>query len=356
MRSADGREPAAPGSELSGRGRALASALAGGRAGDLGDLEARGRSATLAASISAKIGATEARLGRFSNLRHIGGGALGVVYAAYDPELGAEVAIKLLSRRSDDAKLRLWREAVALATIEHPNVLSVYEVGWLLDTAYIATELAPLGTLGDWLETPRPLIAVIDRFSQAARGLAAVHGLGLVHRDVKPANVFIGADGRVLIGDFGLAARVGAKGEAAIGGDTRADLTDGFAVGTAGYAAPEQWAGHPVDARADQYALSMALARAIYGRCVSAAEVRDVRLPASRTGEPVPAALLALIRRGLSEAPADRHRSVDDFATILEGVGDDLLARQARRVFGWQLVVILVVLSLACALAAVGRW
>lgn len=355
MQGADRGEAASAGSALSGRGRELAKVLAEGRLEGTSERDVRARSATLAASISARIGTADARLGRFSNLRHLGGGALGVVYAAYDPELGVEVALKLLSGKSDHAKLRLWREAGAIATIDHPNVLSVYEVGWLLDTAYIATELAPHGTLGDWLQVPRPLSAVIDRFSQTARGLAAVHAIGLVHRDVKPANVFLDAGGRVLLGDFGLAARVGTSGEAARGSEGRAELTDGFAVGTVGYAAPEQWAGLPVDARADQYALSVALARAIYGREVSANDVRETRLPASRSGEVVPAALRALIQRGVAVAPGDRYPTIDAFATALEGIGDRILARHARRTFGVQLVAILVVLASAGALAALGR-
>jgi serine/threonine protein kinase len=258
------------------------------------------------------------------------------VYAAYDPDLGREVAIKILGQRSDLGKVRLWREALALSGIVHPNVLSVYEVGWLGGTTYIVTELAPHGTLADWLTRPRPLAAVLERFSQVGHGLAAVHRHGLVHRDVKPANVFMAKDGRVLVGDFGLVARVGARGEAgsSVVEAPPTELTaDGAAIGTPGYAAPEQWEGRSVDARADQYAFTMSLVRALWGSGVSLADLAAIRaLPPTRAGEHVPHDLGAILRRGLGPSPDERYPEMLDLVCALERVCDRLLVRRARRI------------------------
>ncbi len=337
--------------ELSAKGHAVADAL-GRHAPRSGDPQLAG---TIAAAVSAKLGQPDARVGRFTALRRLGGGALGVVYAGFDPDLGREVAIKILGRRSDIGKRRLWREALALSGIAHPNVLAVYEVGWFDGTTYIATELAPHGTLGDWLATPRPIASILELFSQVGRGLAAVHRRGLVHRDVKPANLFMGKDGRVLVGDFGLVARAGAqRREAPVSAEpSQAELTvDGTAIGTPGYAAPEQWAGRPVDARADQYAFAVSLARALWGPDVSLVDVvSGTSMPATRSGEPVPDDLVGVLRRALTESPDDRYPEMLDLVAALEDVGDRLLARRARRLGAW-LLALPVLGTLAWFLAA----
>ncbi len=320
-------------SDLSAKGHVVADVL-GRHAPPAADED--GLAATVAAAISAELGQPGARIGRFTALRRLGGGALGVVYAGFDPDLGREVAIKILGRRSDVGKLRLWREALALSGIVHPNVLSVYEVGWLGGTTYIATELAPHGTLADWLATARPLVSVLELFSQVGHGLAAVHSRGLVHRDVKPANLFMGKDGRVLIGDFGLVARAGAHGTAStsVVDTAQPDLTvDGVAVGTPSYAAPEQWAGGPgpVDARADQYAFAVSLARALWGPNITIAQLLEgSSMPPSRSRESVPRELVAVLRRALAADPEDRYPEMLALVAELEAIADRLLARRAR--------------------------
>ncbi len=149
---------------------------------------------------------------RYVVLDLVGAGALGVVYAAYDPDLDRKVALKLVrsdratADRAAEARGRLLREAQAMARLSHANVVSVFDVGVIDDEVFMAMELVVGQTLTGWLrERPRSWPEVVQVFERAGRGLAAAHGAGLVHRDFKPDNVLVGADGRVLVTDFGLA-------------------------------------------------------------------------------------------------------------------------------------------------------
>src|SRR5262249_46366162 len=146
---------------------------------------------------------------RFIVLERIGAGGMGVIVAAYDPDLDRKVAIKLLrpDRAGADASARLVREARSMARLAHPNVITVHEVGLAGEQVFIAMEHVEGGTLRTWLDGgPRPWPAVRDLFARAGQGLAAAHAAGIVHRDFKPENVLVGADGRVRVTDFGLAA------------------------------------------------------------------------------------------------------------------------------------------------------
>ncbi|HSK02090.1 MAG TPA: serine/threonine-protein kinase, partial [Kofleriaceae bacterium] len=155
-------------------------------------------------------GAGRRTVGRYQLDRRIAAGGMGEVWAAWDPQLRREIAVKLVRpERADDGRERerLLREARALARLGHPNVLAVYDVGELDGEVFIATELVAGETLASrggpsasWRELAR-------LYTQAARGLAAAHAAGLVHRDVKPSNLLLGADGRVRVADFGLAVR-----------------------------------------------------------------------------------------------------------------------------------------------------
>ena len=152
-----------------------------------------------------------AMLGRYTVLRILGAGATGVVYAAHDPELNRNVALKVLrtdvfEHPSEERRARLLREAQALARLSHPHVITVYEVGAIGAAVFIAMELVEGGTLRSWLaDGRRSAREVLDVFLQAGEGLAAAHSAGLVHRDFKPDNVLLGAEGRVRVTDFGLA-------------------------------------------------------------------------------------------------------------------------------------------------------
>ena len=149
---------------------------------------------------------TPARLGRYAILRLLGQGGMGVVYAAFDDRLDRKVAIKVLRHHGGDgiAHVRLLREAQALARLSHPNVVAVHDVDEADGRIYIAMEFVTGVTLRTWLGEPRSCPEIVDVFVQAGRGLAAAHAAGLVHRDFKPENVLVGADGRVRVLDFGL--------------------------------------------------------------------------------------------------------------------------------------------------------
>src|SRR6185503_4117783 len=154
------------------------------------------------------------RVSRYLVLSSIGAGGMGVVFAAYDPQLDRKVALKLLranlGANAKEARTRLKREAQAIAQLNHPNVVGVYDVGTTDDgDVYIAMEFVEGDTLTTWLKRwPRTWREILDVFHQAARGLMAAHSVGLLHRDFKPDNVLVGGDGRVRVTDFGLARSV----------------------------------------------------------------------------------------------------------------------------------------------------
>ena len=151
-----------------------------------------------------------ALLGRYLVLEQRGAGGMGVVYVAYDPDLDRKVAIKLLKPGISADQTRLRREGQAMARLQHPHVVTVFDVGIFEDRIFIAMELVEGTTLGEWLEErPRSWREIVDIFAQAGRGLASAHAVDLVHRDFKPGNVLVGADGRVRVGDFGLARSAG---------------------------------------------------------------------------------------------------------------------------------------------------
>jgi Protein kinase domain len=232
------------------------------------------RASACAGDIQPANGAT---VGRYVVLNRLGEGGMGVVYAARDPELDRKVALKLL--RGDFSQIaqgslhrRLLQEAQAMARMAHPNVVTVYDVGTWRNRIFIAMEIVEGQTLGEWLAGgPRFWREIVAMFLPAGHGLAAAHASGLVHRDFKPASVFIGSDGRVRVGDFGLAA-TGATGprttdadhgELAATADSQSAV--GSMAGTPYYMAPEELLGDPTDARSDQFSFCVALYAAITG-------------------------------------------------------------------------------------------
>jgi eukaryotic-like serine/threonine-protein kinase len=209
------------------------------------------------------------RVGRYLVLSSLGAGGMGVVFAAYDPNLGRKIALKLLrsglAGSSKDARNRLRREAQAIAQLSHPNVVSVYDVGTTDDgDLYIAMEFVEGDTLTLWLKKyPRTWLEIIEVFVQAARGLASAHGVGLLHRDFKPDNVLVGGDGRVRVTDFGLARSLLApdevvRGKPMITALNLALTATGTVLGTPRYMPPEQITGDDLDARSDQFSFCVA--------------------------------------------------------------------------------------------------
>jgi serine/threonine protein kinase len=166
------------------------------------------------------------RIGRYEVRRELGAGGMGVVYAAFDPDLQRDVAVKLLRParirgKAETASASLKREAQVTARLAHPNVVTIYEVGESSSSVYIAMELVNGPSLRDWMmEQPRPWREVLAMFMQAGRGLAAAHDAGLIHRDFKPSNVLVGDDNRARVVDFGLA-RTGSVRGRALKMDTR---------------------------------------------------------------------------------------------------------------------------------------
>ncbi len=312
-------------------------------------VEGRGRAAPVKSSIvrasrqSAARGAPPAStlargasVGRFLILQEIGAGGMGVVYAAYDPELDRKVAIKLLRWRAlseqvaHDTRIRFKREAQAMARLDHPNVISVHDVGVHGDQIFLAMELVEGWTFRGWLkEKHRGWQEILSVLRKAGEGLAAAHRAGLVHRDFKPDNVLVGRDGRVRVSDFGLARAVEElDGPPSVAVTTtsqalESDLTRvGTILGTPAYMPPEQRAGLPTDARADQFAFCVTLYEALYGSRPFGSELGQA--PDGFTLPPppkrdVPAWLHRVLARGLAASPDDRFASMDDLLRALEG-------------------------------------
>ncbi|WP_304988505.1 serine/threonine-protein kinase [Corallococcus sp. CA053C] len=323
------------------------------------------------------------QVGRFLPLKVLGQGGMGVVYAAYDPDLDRKVALKLLRVKGghedlEQGRARLLREAQAMARISHPNVIPVFEVGQWDSQVYVAMALVDGGTLRDWTKArPRTWQELLDKYLAAGRGLEAAHVAGLVHRDFKPANVLVGKDGRVYVTDFGLARPMGeVDDEDEVGdGDARertrpvrdeslldSQLTQaGLVMGTPAYMSPEQFRGELLDSRSDQFSFCAALYRALYGirpfdpdelsRVASqlrpqggALEAGDPGvtqaaavqvLPPSPIQEPpkdtkVPGWVRRALMKGLSLEPQDRFRSM---AALLDALGQrERRALRNRRV------------------------
>ena len=243
-------------------------------------------------------------VGRYVVLDVLGEGGMGVVYAAYDPELDRKVAVKLLQSREQEL---LLREAQALARVTHPNVIGVFDVGTLPgDRVFVAMELVEGETLRAWLRTRKPTWReALPVLRGAGAGLAAAHAAGIVHGDFKPENVLVGKDGRVRVLDFGLARRVDDE-------TSRAHelASDGYVAGTPAYFAPELYDHKVGDARSDQFAFGVALYEAVYGqRPFSKDAPRAMRPPPE--GSRVPARIHRVITRALAADPAARFPSMD---------------------------------------------
>ncbi|MDX2092290.1 MAG: protein kinase [Kofleriaceae bacterium] len=274
------------------------------------------------------------RVGRYLVLSTLGTGGMGVVFAAYDPQLDRKVALKLLRSGiqlpSKDAQKRLKREAQAIAQLSHPNVVGVYDVGTTDDgDLYIAMEFVEGDTLTTWLKAyPRTWREILDVFLQAGRGLVAAHGVGLLHRDFKPDNVLVGGDGRVRVTDFGLARSLLVPNESDRGQQTpmmptalSSPLTaTGTVLGTPRYMPPEQLMGPDIDARADQFSFCVALHEALYGQhplpggtSVSMLEKGDKALPPP-DGTKVPVMLQRAVARGLEK---ERNKRFPTMASLI---------------------------------------
>jgi len=282
------------------------------------------------------------RIGHYAIVRKLGEGGMGVVYAARDERLERSVAVKTISSLadSDTARKRFWREARAAASVNHPNVCQIHEIGEDNGTLFIAMELLEGESLADRLRSgPLSVADSVPIVLGMLAALSALHSRGLVHRDVKPSNVYLTPHGVKLL-DFGLARR-----DAVTPMDVTAALTQpGLAIGTPRYMAPEQVTEDEVDARADLFAASAILFEMLAGRpAFSGRTIVDVlhatihEQPPALSGSPVVAAVDRVIRRGLAKRPDHRFESAEEMADELrelrtESEDTRALARPLTRV------------------------
>ena len=295
-------------------------------------------------------------VGRYQVLEELAHGAMGVVYAAYDPKLDRKVALKLLL--SDQAELaperqaRLLREAQAMARLSHPNVLAVHDVGIFDGQVFVTIEYVEGVTLEQWLcSEPRSWQDIVAVFAQAGGGLTALHAAGIVHRDFKPSNVLVDHNDQVKVVDLGLAHASRSPDEPATTSEgsepplpaledsqwtslvacsgsqglSQSLSTAGVLVGTPAYMSPEQHVAAKTDPRSDQFSFCVALFEALYGVRPFPGDTLDALSSAVANGSvsnppssrDVPGWVRPILDKGLSVEPAARHAGMADLLALL---------------------------------------
>src|SRR5579859_2300600 len=278
------------------------------------------------------------KLGPYEVIAPLGAGGMGEVYRARDPRLQRDVAIKILPRslsHEPDRLRRFEQEARAAGSLNHPNILAVYDVGTHEGSPYLVTELLEGASLRVRLEGGALSARKTTEYAvQTAYGLAAAHDKGIVHRDLKPDNIFICRDGRAKILDFGLAKLTAPEsGDATVTSMDRLDQTgSGIVLGTAGYMSPEQVRGEKADSRSDIFSLGAVIYEMLSGQRAfvgpSAADRASAILktepPDLRTsGKNISVALDRIVRRCLEKNPQERFESARDLAFHLETLATD---------------------------------
>jgi serine/threonine protein kinase len=272
------------------------------------------------------------KLGPYEIVASIGAGGMGEVYRARDSRLGREVAIKILPEsftRDTDRLQRFEHEARAVAALNHPNILAIYDIGSHEGSPYIVSELLDGQTLGGRLGSgPLPVRKAIDSALQICRGLVAAHSKGIIHRDLKPDNVFLTQDGQVKILDFGLAKLTqfedkNLQNDPTLGPET----TPGVLLGTVGYMSPEQVRGAKLDPSSDLFSLGAILYEMVSGKRAfcrkTTADTMSAILkedPPDLTGsrQNISPALEQIVRHCLEKNPQERFQSAHDVAFNLE--------------------------------------
>jgi len=265
------------------------------------------------------------RVGRYRVIELLGEGGMGRVHLAEDDALRRKVALKTLKRTDESSQRRFVREARSAARVSHPNLCPIFEVGEEGGQPFLAMELLSGETLSARLRRgPLTPPEALDLAEDLLSALAALHDAGVVHRDVKPSNLFLTPHGGKLV-DFGLARELPSEVARSIASAT--DFTSpGLIIGTPGYMAPEQVLGQPVDARADLFAAGIVLYEALTGRrpfpgdtaaaALSATLYED---PPALVGSPALVALDAPIRRALAKKPGQRYASAREMAEAVRG-------------------------------------
>jgi serine/threonine protein kinase len=276
------------------------------------------------------------RLGPYEIMSPLGAGGMGEVYRARDTRLGRDVAVKILpDALASDAEMlaRFEREAKSVAALNHPNILTIFDVGRDGKTSYAVMELLEGETLRQALSRGAlPVRKVIDYAVQMASGLWAAHQRGIIHRDLKPENAFVTRDGRLKILDFGLARAMGAAGDADLSSlPTEANLTEpGTIMGTVAYMSPEQVRGQRLDARSDIFSFGAVLFEMITGRRVFAGETSSDVMSAILRDDPpdlpdsdppqLPVAMPRIVHRCLEKDPNARFQTASDLAFQLSSL------------------------------------
>jgi dienelactone hydrolase len=310
------------------------------------------------------------RIASYTIERRLGAGGMGEVWRARDERLARDVAIKLLLPHPTNAAERVrafQHEARAAGTLNHTNVLTVYDIGDHGGAPYLVTECLEGETLRARLGAGALSVdAALDVAVQVARGLGAAHERGIVHRDLKPENIFLARDGRVKILDFGLATLLDGAPQAATSPDSPAGITRSLAAGTAGYMAPEQVLGQDVDRRADIFALGVVLYEMLAGSRPFKEANALATLDASLTQQPpdlcgvnptIPPALSQIVGACLVKKPAERCSTIADLVAALEPV---ILARNPSPSAGLQAFfrrpVVMAAVLLVVSVSAAGAW
>lgn len=311
------------------------------------------------------------RLGPYEILAPLGSGGMGEVYRAKDERLGREVAIKVLSGdvAADSERLRRFeKEARSASALNHPNIVTIHDIGSFEGISYIAMEKVDGQTLRELVNGPLAIKRLLPIATQVADGLAKAHDAGIVHRDLKPENVMVTKDGLVKILDFGLA-KLTAKGSGSGEGaklPTMTGTTPGIVIGTVGYMSPEQAKGEALDFRSDQFSFGSMLYEMATGKRAFAKKTAIDTLGAILNEEPepiashnprIPTPLRWIVERCLAKEARNRYASTEDLARDLATVRDRLsettsgsgaslgVKPAVRRRLGWMVAAALLFLG-----------
>ncbi len=297
----------------------------------------------------------------------LGEGGMGVVYRALDTKLNRPVAIKFLSNELADAaaRRRFQREAQMASSLNHPHILTVYDVGEFEGRQYLVTEFIDGGTLKDWARAEKQTWRhVVELIVGVADGLAAAHQAGILHRDIKPANILVAKNGYAKLVDFGLAKLVESTEGDATRTLTEAQTRPGVIVGTVVYMSPEQAEGKPLDARSDIFSFGVVLYELLAGRkpFTGATELEILQTIIHRQPEPleelIPLALRMVVEKALEKDPAERYQSTRDLTVdlrrLLRGKTEHatpvpIAAPSRSRAWFWPATSIALMLSLVLA-------
>jgi serine/threonine-protein kinase len=277
------------------------------------------------------------QLGRYEVIGELGQGAMGVVYKARDPLIDRVVAIKTINLglaldEKDEYEGRFYQEAKAAGRLNHPNIVTIYDVGKSGDVAYIAMEFLEGRELRDIMNERGvlPVEQVLDVTAQVALGLAYAHEHGIVHRDVKPSNIMLVRDGHVKITDFGIARMA----SAAVRTQT------GMVLGSPKYMSPEQVMGKDIDQRSDIFSLGVMLYELLTGQApfdgenVNAIMYQTLNVlpaPPNTLNPVVPEMVNFIVAKALAKGIEDRYQSAEDFAVDLRNCRDSS-SRSSQRI------------------------